>query len=111
MTHPEEIHWIGPEQNTAQEEEERTPGLGTLTKDESPNIKKYREESVPPPLLLLQVLDNVLVAVLGCKLQWSLPISVSRLQLHRALNIKPLSLLSVSSMRGVARVLPWRRGV
>ena len=38
MTHPEEIHGIGPEQNTAEEEEERTPGLGTLSEDESPNI-------------------------------------------------------------------------
>ena len=85
MTHPEQIHGIGPQQNTAQKEEERTPGLGTLTKYEGPNIQKYWEESVPPPLLLLQVLDNVLVAVLGCKLQWSLPISVPRLQLDGAL--------------------------
>ena len=66
ITHPEEIHWIGPEQNTAKEEEERPTRLGTLSEDEGPNVEKYREESVPPPLLLLQVLDDVLVAVLGC---------------------------------------------
>ena len=97
ITHPEEIHWIGPEQNTAKEEEERPTRLGTLTKDQSPDIKEYREEGVPPSLLLLQVLDDVLVAVLGCQLQGSLPVSVSRLQLHRALNTKQSSLISLQS--------------
>ena len=51
----------------------------------APDVKEDGQEGVPPPLLALEKLDDVLVAVLGSQVQWGLPVPVPRLQLHRAL--------------------------
>ena len=55
------------------------------TKGTTPDVKEDGQECVPPPLLALKELDDVLVAVLGSQVQWGLPVPVPRLQLHRAL--------------------------
>ena len=54
-------------------------------KGTTPDVKEDRQECVPPPLLALKELDDVLVAVLGSQVQRGLPVPVPRLQLHRAL--------------------------
>ena len=54
-------------------------------KGTTPDVKEDRQECVPPPLLALEELDDVLVAVLGSQVQRGLPVPVPRLQLHRAL--------------------------
>ena len=56
-------------------------------KGTTPDVKEDRQECVPPPLLALEELDDVLVAVLGSQVQRGLPVPVPRLQLHRALCI------------------------
>ena len=50
-----------------------------------PDVKEDRQEGVPPPLLALQELDDVLVAVLRRQVQRSLPVPVPWLKLHCAL--------------------------
>ena len=47
-----------------------------------PDVKEDRQEGVPPPLLALQELDDVLVAVLCRQVQRSLSVPVPRLKLH-----------------------------
>ena len=55
-------------------------------KSSRPDVKEDRQECVPPPLLALKELDDILVAVLGSQVQRGLPVPVPRLQLHRALS-------------------------
>ena len=54
-------------------------------KGTAPDVKEDRQECVPPPLLTLKELDDVLVPMLGSQVQRGLPVPVPRLQLHRAL--------------------------
>ena len=51
----------------------------------TPDVKEDGQECVPPPLLALEELDDVLVPMLGSQVQRGLPVPVPRLQLHRAL--------------------------
>jgi hypothetical protein len=43
LTYPQEIHRIGPEQNTSDEKEKRTFGSTRLTEDQSPRGSKQIE--------------------------------------------------------------------
>lgn len=50
-----------------------------------PNVQEDREEGAPPPLLLLQELDDLLVPVLGSQVQRGLAVAVARIQVDAAL--------------------------
>ena len=102
---PQEVHGVGPQQDAAKEEEKRPPGLGTLTKHQGPDVQEHRKEGVAAPLLLLQVLDDVLVPVLGGQVQRRLPVPVPGLQLHGALGAEQLHRRQVARDAGQVQ---WR---
>ena len=87
---PQEVHGVGPQQHTAEEEDQGTSRLGALAKHQGPDVQEHREEGVAASLLLLQVLDDVLVTVLGGQVQRRLPVPVPGLELHRALGAEQL---------------------
>ena len=86
----EEVHGVGPEEDAAHEEEDGALGAARLPEDERPDVEEDGQEGVAPPLLALQELDDVLVAVLGRQVERRLAVAVARLQVHRALGAQQL---------------------
>ncbi len=52
----------------------------------SPNVQEHRQECAPPPLLALEELYDLLVAMFGGEVQGSLAVAVSRLKVNAALD-------------------------
>lgn len=86
----EEVHGVRPEEDAAHEEEDWALGAARLPEDERPDVEEDGQEGVAPPLLALQELDDVLVAVLGRQVQRRLAVAVARLQVHGALGAEQL---------------------
>lgn len=103
---PEEVHGVGPQQDAAHEEEDGALGAPRLPEHQRPDVEEDGQERVAPPLLRLQELDDVLVAVLGRQVERRLAVAVARLEVHRALGAEQLDGHDVARDAGKVE---WRR--